>query len=87
MYAAGETGPAMTSWRPTSRSLLRGVPTLASLDTGLVGGEGQAAVSYALAYRAVADLAQTRSDAWSVATVPVLASVRLARYRRPARIR
>jgi hypothetical protein len=36
---------------------LHGVPTLASLDTGLVGGEGQATVSYALAYRAVADLA------------------------------
>jgi hypothetical protein len=36
---------------------LHGVPTLASLDSGLVGGEGQAAVSYALAYRAVADLA------------------------------
>jgi hypothetical protein len=36
---------------------VHGVPTLASLDTGLVGGEGQATVSYALAYRAVADLA------------------------------
>jgi hypothetical protein len=36
---------------------LHGVPTLASLDTDLVGGEGQASVSYALAYRAVADLA------------------------------
>jgi hypothetical protein len=36
---------------------LHGVPTLASLDSGLVGGEGQATVSYALAYRAVADLA------------------------------
>jgi hypothetical protein len=36
---------------------LRGVPTLASLDSGLVATEGEAAVSYALAYRAVADLA------------------------------
>lgn len=37
---------------------LRGVPTLASLDSGLVATEGEAAVSYALAYRAVADLAR-----------------------------
>jgi hypothetical protein len=36
---------------------LHGVPTLASLDSGLVGGAGQADVSYALAYSAVADLA------------------------------
>ncbi len=36
---------------------LRGVPSLASLDTGLVGRQGDAIVSYALAYRAVADMA------------------------------
>lgn len=36
---------------------LRGVPTLASLDTGLVGGQTEAMISYALAYRAVSDLA------------------------------
>jgi peptidase MA superfamily protein len=36
---------------------LRGVPTFASLDSGLVGREGDAVVSYALAYRAVSDLA------------------------------
>jgi hypothetical protein len=41
---------------------LRGVPSLRSLDTGLVGGEGEAVVSYALAYRAVADLANLDRD-------------------------
>jgi hypothetical protein len=57
MYAAGE--PIRDDILSTNVALLmRGVPTLASLDTGLVGGEGQAAVSYALAYRAVADLAR-----------------------------
>jgi hypothetical protein len=55
-YAAGEG--FRDDVLATNVSLaLRGVPTLASLDTGLVGGESEAAVSYALAYRAVADLA------------------------------
>jgi hypothetical protein len=36
---------------------VRGVPTLAQVDSGLTGTEGNAEVSYALAYRAVADLA------------------------------
>jgi hypothetical protein len=57
MYAAGE--PVRDDILSTNVALaLRGVPTLASLDTGLVGTEGQAAVSYTLAYRAVADLAR-----------------------------
>jgi hypothetical protein len=55
-YAAQETG--RDEALATNIALaLHGVPTLASLDSGLVGSEGQAAVSYALAYRAVADLA------------------------------
>jgi hypothetical protein len=37
---------------------LRGVPTLAQVDSGLTGTLGNAEVSYALAYRAVADLAE-----------------------------
>jgi hypothetical protein len=36
---------------------MRGVPSLAALDTGLMGRETEADVSYALAYHAVADLA------------------------------
>lgn len=57
MYASGE--PVHDEVLATNVALaLRGVPTLASLDTALVGTEGQAAVSYALAYRAVADMAQ-----------------------------
>jgi hypothetical protein len=53
-----EGGPGRDDILATNVALaLRGVPTLASLDTGLVGTESQAAVSYALAYRAVADLA------------------------------
>lgn len=57
MYAAGE--PIHDDIFSTNVAIaMRGVPTLASLDTALVGTEGQAAVSYALAYRAVADLAR-----------------------------
>jgi hypothetical protein len=37
---------------------LRGVPSLAQVDSGLTGTRGNAEVSYALAYRAVADLAE-----------------------------
>jgi hypothetical protein len=37
---------------------LRGVPTLTQVDSGLTGTLGNAEVSYALAYRAVADLAE-----------------------------
>jgi len=55
-YAAGE-GIRDDVLATNVALALRGVPTLASLDTGLVGTEGEAAVSYALAYRAVADLA------------------------------
>jgi hypothetical protein len=56
MYAAGE--PIRDDILSTNFALmLHGVPTFASLDSGLVGNEGQAAVSYVLAYRAVADLA------------------------------
>jgi hypothetical protein len=55
-YAAGE-GVRDDVLATNVALALRGVPSLSSLDTGLVGGEGQAAVSYALAYRAVADLA------------------------------
>lgn len=55
-YAARET--ARDEALATNVALaLHGAPTLASLDSGLVGGEGEATVSYALAYRAVADLA------------------------------
>ncbi len=55
-YAARETG--RDEALATNIALaLHGAPTLASLDSGLVGGEGEATASYALAYRAVADLA------------------------------
>ena len=55
-YAARETG--RDEALATNVALaLHGAPTLASLDSGLVGGEGEATASYALAYRAVADLA------------------------------
>ena len=55
-YAASEAG--RDNALATNVALaLHGVPTLASLDSGLVGGEDEATVSYALAYRAVADLA------------------------------
>jgi hypothetical protein len=55
-YAAQESG--RDEALATNIALaLHGVPTLASLDSGLVGSEGQATVSYALAYHAVADLA------------------------------
>lgn len=61
MYAEG--GPGHDDLLATNVALaFRGVPTLASLDTGLVGTEGQAAVSYALAYRAVSDLAHLDPD-------------------------
>jgi hypothetical protein len=61
MYAEG--GPGRDDILATNVALaLRGVPTLASLDTGLVGTEGQASVSYALAYRAVSDLAHLDPD-------------------------
>ncbi len=61
MYAEG--GPGRDDILATNVALaLRGVPTLASLDTGLVGTEGQAADSYALAYRAVSDLAHLDPD-------------------------
>jgi len=57
MYASSD--PGHDDVLATNVALaLRGVPTLASLDTGLVGTEGQAAVSYALAFRAVSDLAR-----------------------------
>jgi hypothetical protein len=55
-YAAGE-GVRDDLLATNVALAFRGVPSLSALDTGLVGGEGQAAVSYALAYRAVADLA------------------------------
>jgi hypothetical protein len=55
-YAAHESG--RDEALATNIALaLHGAPTLASLDSGLVGSEEQATVSYALAYRAVADLA------------------------------
>ena len=61
MYAEG--GAGHEDILATNVALaLRGVPTLASLDTGLVGTEGQASVSYALAYRAVSDLAHLDPD-------------------------
>jgi hypothetical protein len=55
-FAAGEGG--RDEALATNVALaLRGVPTLARVDSGLTGTEGDAQVSYALAYRAVADLA------------------------------
>ncbi len=55
-YAAHESGRDEVLAANVALAL-RGVPTLDALDTGLVGHEGEAAVSYALARRAVADLA------------------------------
>lgn len=55
-FAAGEA--VRDELLATNVSLAaRGVPTLASLDTGLVGREAEASISYALAHRAVSDLA------------------------------
>jgi hypothetical protein len=55
-YAAGES--VREDALATNVALaLGGVPTLQSLDSGLVGREGEATVSYALAYRAVSDMA------------------------------
>jgi hypothetical protein len=60
-YAAQESGREEAL--ATNIALaLHGAPTLAALDSGLVGSEGQATVSYALAYRAVADLAALDSS-------------------------
>jgi hypothetical protein len=55
-YAAGES--LRDDALATNVALaLGGAPTLASLDSGLVGRQGEATISYALAYRAVSDLA------------------------------
>ena len=55
-YAAGES--VRDDALATNVALaLGGAPTLASLDSGLVGRESEATISYALAYRAVSDLA------------------------------
>ena len=55
-YAAGEWGREETL--ATSFALvLRGVPPLDSLDSGFAGGAARADAAYALAYRAVAELA------------------------------
>jgi hypothetical protein len=42
--------------------LMRGMPTLSRLDSGFYAGSGRAEASYALAYRAVADLAGLDRD-------------------------
>jgi len=55
-YAAGEWG--RDELLATNAALvLRGVPSLAALDSGFVGGSLSAEASYALAYRAVTELA------------------------------
>jgi Peptidase MA superfamily len=55
-YAAGEAG--RDEALATNVALaVRGTPTLAAIDSGLTGTALQADASYALAYRAVADLA------------------------------
>ena len=55
-YAAGEWGRQEVL--ATSVGLIwRGIPTLAGLDSGFYAGSGRAERTYALAYRAVAELA------------------------------
>lgn len=55
-YAAGEWGREEVLATNVSL-LLRGTPSLAQLDSALVGGRGGASAAYALAHRAVAELA------------------------------
>jgi hypothetical protein len=55
-FAAGEAGRDEALAANVALAL-RGVPTLSQVDSGLTGTLGSAEVSYALAYRAVADLA------------------------------
>jgi peptidase MA superfamily protein len=55
-FAAGE-GARDEALAANVALALRGVPTLARVDSGLTGTFGDAEASYALAYRAVADLA------------------------------
>lgn len=60
-YAAGEWGRDQVI--ATSLGLVwRGMPTLAGLDSGFYGGSEQAERSYALAHRAVAELAAMNPD-------------------------
>ncbi len=60
-YAAGEWGREEVL--ATSYALLvRGLPSLDSLDRWFVGGSSQAGSAYALAYRAVSDLAALDSE-------------------------
>jgi hypothetical protein len=60
-YAAGEWG--RDEVLATSVGLVwRGVPTLAGLDSGFYAGSGRAERSYALAHRAVAELATINPD-------------------------
>jgi hypothetical protein len=60
-YAAGEWG--RDQLLATSFGLVwRGVPTLAALDSGFYAGAGRAERSYALAHRAVAELASISPD-------------------------
>jgi hypothetical protein len=55
-FAAGESGRD-DALAANVALALRGVPTLLQVDSGLTGTLGDAEASYALAYRAVADLA------------------------------
>lgn len=56
-YAAGEWDREQVI--ATNLALaLRGVPSLAALDSGVIAGASQANAAYALAYRAVAELAE-----------------------------
>ena len=55
-YAAGEWGREQI-FETSLALLMRGMPPLDSLDEGFFAGAGRAAASYALAHRAVAELA------------------------------
>ncbi len=55
-YAAGEVGRD-DALAANVALAIRGTPSLAQVDSGLIGSALQADASYALAYRAVADLA------------------------------
>ncbi len=86
MRATPREVPAATTLATNVALALRGAPTLASLDTGLVGTEGEASVSYALAYRAVRSRGP-RPGSRVVAPASVLAGDWLARPCSPPGIR
>jgi len=56
-YAAGEWGREQV-FETSVALLFRGMPPLDSLDDGFLGGAGRATAAYALAHRAVAELAE-----------------------------